>query len=159
LIKGKHLLTSIIGYSDKSNYEDLDKIEIKDYYNSTNLVTNSNREVSTTTSARIGNYKEFNCFPIKLGYTMCPSEHEADASKLKFGFTLYYSTFFGEEKPNHNLGSILFFTKQNDKSGVRVPLFGIGLFAKDITNNQDSDSSLSKRISVNLTTTFNLFSF
>lgn len=159
LFKGKHLMTIIAGYSDKSNYDDLDKIEIKDYYNDPNPANNSIREISSTTTARIGNYMEYNSFPMKLGYTFCPSENVADVSKLKFGFTVYYSTFFGEEKPNHNLGSILFFTKQNEKSGVRVPLFGIGLLAKDITNNQDSDSNLSKRISLNITTTFNLFSF
>lgn len=159
LIKGKHLMTLIMGYSDKSNYNDLDKIDIKDYYDVINPNDNSIREIGTTSTARIGNYKEFNSYPVKIGYTLCPSEHEAEATKLKFGFTVYYSSFFGDNIPRHDLGSILFFTKQNEKSGIRVPLFGIGLLATDISNNLDSESNFSKRVIMNLTTTFNLFNF
>lgn len=159
LIKGKHLVTAILGFSKKNNYSDLETVEVKDYKMILDTVSNTYREYGKTVTGKQGKYEEFDRFPIRLAYTYCPSEDEKDKDKLKFGFTVYYSANLGKTKPISNFGGIFYLTKQSEKTGVRVPIIGLGIQSNDFFDVQNKATTLSKRVTYNLTTTFNLASF
>lgn len=159
LVSGKNLFTLSIGYLSKNNYSKLESIEIRDYKTIVDTISGTSREYGKVVNGKSGNYKEFESFPIRFGYTYCPSEHEDDKDKLKFGFSIYYTSEFGKFIPSHNFGTLLFLTKQTEKtSGIRVPIIGIGIQANDLTDNANKGNNLSKRVSFNLTTTFNITS-
>lgn len=158
LISGKNLLTFSIGYQQKNNYTKLETTEIQDYKTIVDTTTGTTRQYGKVVNGKMGTYKEFESFPIRFGYTYCPSEIEEDKDKLKFGFSLYYSSEFGKFIPSHNFGSLIFLTKQNDKSGIRAPIIGLGIQANDLTDNMNKGNTLSQRLSISLTTTFNITS-
>lgn len=158
LFSGKNLFSFSIGYLSKNNYSKLESVEIRDYNTIIDTVSGTNREYSKVVNGKTGNYKEYESFPMRFAYTYCPSELEEEKDKLKFGFSIYYSSEFGKFTPSHNFGTLLFLTKQNDKSGIRVPVIGLGIHANDLTDNMNKGNTLSKRISFNLTTTFNITS-
>ncbi len=159
LVSGKDLFAFSIGYSYKNNYSKLKPIEIRDYKITNDTISGISREYGKVINGREGSYKEFESFPVNVSYTYCPSESKEDEDKLKFGFSIYYASEFGKFKPSHNLGTLLFLTKQNQESGVRIPIIGIGIQANDITDNANKGNTLTKRISVNLTTTFKITGF
>jgi hypothetical protein len=159
LFSGKNLFTVAIGYAQKNNYSKLESVEIKDFNTIIDSVSGTTRQYGKTVNGKTGNYKEYESFPIRLAYTYCPSEVDSDKDNLKFGFSLYYSNEFGKNKPLHNLGSLFFLTKQNEKSGIRTPIIGLGIQANDISDNMNKGNKLTKRISFNLTTTLNINSF
>ncbi|RRA95542.1 hypothetical protein [Paenimyroides viscosum] len=158
LLSGKNLLTVSIGYAQKNNYSKLDKVEIKDFATITDSLSGTSRTYSETINGRMGNYKEYESFPFRIAYTSCPSEFKEDENKMKFGYTLYYSSEFGNNTPAHNLGALLFLTKQSEKTGIRTPVIGLGIQANDISDNLNKGNNLTKRVTFNLTTTFNLTS-
>ncbi len=158
LVSGKNLINFSVGFLQKNNYFKLKSYEITDSQNIEDVDTGTIRYYEKTFNGKIGNYNEFDAFPIRFGYTLCPSENEDDLEKLKLGYSLYYSSEFGDFTPVHNLGSILFLTKQSEKTGIRFPIVGIGLQIDDLTNNLKNDSSVTKRVSFTLSTTFNITS-
>ncbi|HEY5123857.1 MAG TPA: hypothetical protein VIK14_09000 [Ignavibacteria bacterium] len=155
LISGKYLLTFIVAYSHKDNYSKLETVEVKDFKTIVDSLSGTTRQYGKVVNGKMGNYQEFDRFPLRLGYTYCPSESKEDKDKLKFGFTLYYSSEFGKNIPVHNIGALLFLTMQND-SGIRTPIIGLGLQANDLNDNMNKNNALTKRVSINLTTTFNI---
>jgi hypothetical protein len=52
----------------------------------------------------------------------------------------------------------LFLTKQSEKTGIRTPVIGLGIQANDISDNLNIGNNLTKRVTFNLTTIFNLTS-
>jgi len=159
LVSGKNLFAFSIGYLSKNNYSKLESIEIRDYKTITDTISGTSREYGNVVNGKMGNYKAYESFPIRFGYTYCPSELEDDQEKLKFGFSIYYTSEYGKFIPSHNLGTLLFLTKQTENtSGIRVPIIGIGIQAHDFTDNANNGNNLSKRVSFNLTTTFDITS-
>ena len=156
LISGKNLVNFSMGFLQKNNYSKLKPYEIVDSQNVTDPETGTIRYFEKKINGKIGNYNEFDSFPIRFGYTLCPSENENELEKLKFGYSIYYSSEFGKFKPIHNLGSILYLTKQSEKTGIRFPILGIGMQLEDLTDNLNKNNSITKRISFNLSTTFNI---
>ena len=153
---GKNLFNVSVGYSQRNNYSSLSSVEIKDFKSEFDNVSNTTRQYGKTVNGKIGEYKEYECFPMKLSYTYCPDEAFVDKSKIKLGISIYYSSEFAKSKrPLHNVGSILFLTKANEKSGFRTPILGLGIQANDLNDSQNSSSFLTKRISFNLTTVWN----
>lgn len=158
LFSGKNLFNFSIGYSQKNNYSKLESIEVQDYKTIVDSVTGTTRQYGKVVNGKMGSYKEYESFPIRFGYTYCPSEIKKDEEKLKFGFSLYYSSEFGKFIPSHNLGTLLFLTKQNDKSGIRAPIIGLGIQANDFTGNLNKNNTVTQRLTFSLTTTFNITS-
>lgn len=156
LVRGKSLISFLIGYSLKNNYSKLESIEIREFKTVIDSVTGTIREYGKVVNGKKGSYKDFENFPMRFSYTYCPTEKEDDKDKLKVGFTLYYSGDFGKFIPIHNLGYIVFLTKQNEKSGVRTSIIGIGIQANDLSNNMDKNVNLSRRLTYSLSTTFNI---
>lgn len=159
LFKGKHLVTSIVGFSNTSNYDDLDDIEIKDFTLMNSPDFSGQREAGSKLNAKTGEYREYNTIPLRLAYTYLTSEEEENKDRFKIGFTVYYANNMGKEKPVSNLGGIVFLTKQDKVSGVRNPVLGIVVQGNDIFNVKDSGDSFGKRLSIGLTSTFNLLNF
>lgn len=159
LFKGKHLLTSIIGFNNKSNYDDLEDIEIKNFTLLNSPNSTEQREVSSKVNAKFGDYREYNTIPLRFAYTYITSEEEENKDKLKIGFTVYYANNIGKEKPISNLGGIIFLTKQDKISGIRNPVLGIVVQSNDLFNVKDSQNNFGKRLSIGLTSTFNLLNF
>jgi len=158
LFSGKNLFSFSIGYLAKNNYSKLESLEIRDYLTVIDTVSGTFREYGKVVNGKSGDYKEIESFPIRLAYTYCPSEIEDDMDKLKFGFSIYYSSEFGNFVPSHNFGTLFFLTKQNDKSGVRAPIIGLGIQANDLSDNMNKGNKVTQRISINLTTTFSITS-
>lgn len=158
LFSGKNLITFSMGYQQKNNYLKLETIEVQDFKTTHDTSTATTRQYGKSVNGKIGNYKEFESYPIRFGYTYCPSETEKEKDKLKFGFSLYYTNEFGKFSPLHNLGTLIFLTKQNEKSGIRAPIIGLGIQANDLTDNLNKGNKLTKRLSVSLTTTFQIAS-
>lgn len=158
LVSGKNLFTFSLGYQQKNNYSKLETIEVQDFKTITDSVTGTTRQYGKVVNGKTGSYKEFESFPIRFGYTYCPSEIEEDKDKLKFGFSLYYASEFGKFIPSHNFGTLLFLTKQNEKSGIRTPIIGLGIQANDLTDNMNKGNTVTQRLTFNLTTTFNITS-
>ncbi len=154
-VSGANLFNFSLGYAQKNNYSSLENIEILDYAIQIDSVSSTFRQSGKTVNGKTGTYSEYECFPFRAAYTYCPSEDAADKNKLKIGFSIYYASQFGKTKPIHNLGTVLFLTKANEKTGVRTPTIGLGVQANDINNTLNSSSFLTKRISFNLTTVFN----
>ncbi|NBA88290.1 hypothetical protein GVN16_21135 [Emticicia sp. CRIBPO] len=159
LVKGKHLITAILGYTRTNNYSTLQGVEVKDYTRVYDSTSTTFREYGKTITGRQGTYEEFDRFPVRFAYTNCPSENEEDKDKLKIGYTIYYSTNLGKIKLISNIGGILYLTKQSEKTGVRVPIIGLGIQSNDFFDVQNKGNSLSKRLTYSLTTTFNLANF
>lgn len=159
VLKGRHLLTSIIGFSTKSNYDDLDDIEVKDFTIITSPNSTQQREFGSKMNAKIGSYKEYNTIPLRLAYTYLVSEEKENKDKLKVGFTVYYSNNIGKTKPISNLGGIVFLTKQDKATGIRNPILGIVVQSNDVFNVKDSHDNFGKRLTIGLTSTFNLINF
>lgn len=156
LIDGKTLLTFAVGYLRNNNYSTLDQVTLKKY--AADSTAPLIKEYSQTVNGREGAYREFNSFPLRVGYVFCPSLKPEDVNKLKVGFSVYYATEFGNKIPQHNVGGLVFLTKQDKKSGLRLPLIGAGLQLNDITDNRHTGESLAKHITFNVFTSFSVFS-
>ncbi len=159
LFNGKHLLTSIIGFSNKNNYADLDDIEIKDFFLINDPNSTAQREVGRSVNAKSGDYREYNALPLRLAYTYLTSEEYENRDKLKIGFTVYYANTISREKPVSNLGGIIFLTKQDKVSGIRNPVLGIVVQGNDLFNVKASQDNFGNRLTIGLTSTFNLLNF
>lgn len=154
LYKGSYLITGSFGYARKNNYSDLTKIEVSEY----SFLQNPNDSTLTTgygkvTDARIGDYKKYDSYPLKISLTYLPIEDRAKANDILPGGCLYYSCSFSNMTPNHKIGAVIFITKQDSKTGVRAPVLGIGTQLNDLTDNLDTGKTIGKRISVNLSAT------
>lgn len=158
LIKGRHLASAIFGYSRQNNYSDLEQTEIRDFKTIMDL-SGKIKEYGKTITGRLGEYKEYDRFPLRLSYTICPSEDEKDKDKLKSGFTLYYSANLGKTKPVTNLGFVLFLTKPSEKTGIRNSIINLGVQANDFFDVKNKETALKKRLVFTLATIFNLATF
>lgn len=159
LVFGKNLFTLSAGYRFMNNYLSLDQVEVRDYKILHDNESDTYREYGKIVTGRRGQYKEYHSFPLRLGYTLTPSEYEEEQEDIKFGFTLYYMTDFGDFKPAHNIGAVLFLTKQNLDTGVRIPIVGLGIQVNDMSGNIDRNKKFSERVLFNLTTAFNITGF
>ena len=154
IINGKHLISLIIGNSRENNYSKLNDIVIKDYKVISDPKTGYNREISKTSiNGKSGKFEEYDRYPVRIGYTLCPPTDLKGSEKARLGYTCYYSCDFGKTIPIHNIGTILLYTTQDKKTGVRTPLFGFGVQANDISDNLNKKTSLMNRLTVNLSTT------
>ncbi|KRD09133.1 hypothetical protein ASE21_14900 [Flavobacterium sp. Root901] len=157
LFKGFIFPTLTFGYARKNNYADLDKIEITDFQFIENPSENNIiRGYGPVVNAHVGNYKKFDRYPLKMTVSFIPGEDKKNNNKLLPGGTLYYSADFGNTKPVHKLGLIAFLTKQNNETGIRSSLIGIGMQVKDFTNNLNSDNSVAKRTEINISASISL---
>lgn len=154
LIGGQHLLSATAGYGRSNNYNDLKVVEIQDTQLVAGAANGATRTSTTTINARQGMYEEFDIFPARLAYTFCPSE--ADEDQLKLGFTAFASRNFGNVSSFTKLGSIIFLAKVDPDTGVRVPTIGLIIQSDDFFDEANSNNSLTKRVSVGLTTTFTI---
>lgn len=156
LVGGKNLFTLSLGYHYRNNYLTLDPTDIRDYKTVHNEASGISREYGKTVSGRSGIYKEYHAVPILIGYTLTPPEYEEEKDDIRFGFTLFYRTELTNHKPSHDIGGVVFLTRQNAESGVRVPVIGLGIQVADITGSIHSDKRFTERVSLNLTTSFNI---
>jgi hypothetical protein len=154
LIRGTHLFSVSVGYRRGNNYSSLKAVELKDTKTYTDPSTNTTRTVTTTTNGRQGTYKEYNSYPLRVSYTYCPSEGATD--KLKIGATGFISRNFGAPLSYTKLGGILFLTKVETGTGVRVPIIGLLVQADDFFDEANKNTALSDRVLVGLTTTFTI---
>jgi hypothetical protein len=154
LLKGKHYISISTGYARKNNYQNLDKITINDF----TIIEEGDisREYGTQENGRIGSFKKYDRYPVRLSYTILPSELEERQKLLGLGFTGYYSCDFGNIAPMHNICLIAFVTKQDKDSGIRIPSLGVGLLAKDVTDNLDKNDAFEKHLNLNISATINL---
>ena len=159
LIAGKNLFTLSLGYHYRNNYLTLDAIEVRDYKTEHNDNSGITREYGKTVTGRLGLYREYHAVPIHIGYTLTPPEYEEEKDDIRFGFTLFYRTELTNHKPAHNIGGVVFMTRQNADTGVRIPIVGLGVQVTDITGNINSGKKFTDRVSLNLTTAFNITGF
>ena len=159
LYAGKHLFTLSAGYHFLNNYQQLQKVDIRDFKTINDSDSGISREYGKTVSGRMGKYREYRAIPFHLGYTLTPSEYEEEQDDIKLWFTLYYRSELAVSKPLHNVGAVFFLTKQKSDTGVRIPYVGVGFQLNDVAGSRYHDKSISGRIAFNLTTTFNLTSF
>lgn len=154
LMRGSYYFTVSSGYSRKNNYKDLTKITINDF----TIIEEGNisREYGPQETGRIGNFQKFDRYPTRLTFSYLPDEFKEDSKRAKLGGSLYYFCDYGNTAPLHTIGVIGFLTKQDNDSGIRIPTIGIGIQAKDVTDNMNMDNAFEKRLSVNVSATLSL---
>lgn len=152
------LLTGKIGYKKSNNYDQLQNIKIQDIKS----ITGSDgtvRQVVNDRTGRQGNFLEYEGYPITFAFTfLTRSDSDANlAKKLRIGFNGYWKTLAtSANKPQTNIGTIIFLTKQDEKTGIRVPNFGINIDASDPFDVNGTGGDLTDRISVAFTSVFSL---
>ena len=159
LVAGKNLFTVSAGYLFKNNFLSLPAVEIRDFKSIYNEETKTNREYGTTVNSRTGNFKKYHSIPLHMAYTLTPSEFKDEQEDIKFGFSTYYLAELGNYNSAHHIGAILFLTKLNFDTGVRIPVIGLGIQVNDVTGKISQQETFRERISLNLTTAFNIAGF
>lgn len=159
LVAGKNLFTISAGYLFKNNFLSLPTVEIRDFKSIYDKETEINREYGSTISSRIGDFKKYHSIPLHVAYTRTPSEFKDEQEDIKFGFSTYYLAELSNYNSAHHIGAILFLTKLNSETGIRIPVIGLGIQVNDITGKISSQEKFKERISLNLTTAFNIAGF
>lgn len=120
------------GYMHTSNINDLDDGIGADLINA-----NGNFSISKQVEGKIGNYKDYNSFPLRLDFGIIPKFF----NKNIIGFNAYTRAKFNETKTPINLGTGIFFSKDNEPSAV---IGGLGWQFNNIFNKPDllSNSSV-----------------
>lgn len=165
LINSKWIFHSRVGYSYLSNIEELAAVNANDVvFVSTDPSGTSQREVVKTKAAKQGSYKEYDGYPVVLSITRATrsddpksadAKEAAAATKLRVGFTAFIKNVISERRPRTTTGVVIFLAKQ-DKSGVRSPVLGVSIQAKDPFDVLKKGNSLQNRLGVGFTTTISL---
>ena len=158
LLKQIFIVSFKIGYSRRNNYDELTSLEIKDTKTFFDSATITQRQSSISKAVKSGVYKELDAYPISFSITKATATDalgSANANKLKIGYTVYVKTLVSEELPKTNAGIIIFLTRQG-KSGVRTPVLGVNVQAKDFFDVRKVNNGLLNRIQVGFTTNFSL---
>ena len=154
LIQSRYLISLKIGYARKSNYSDLNEVEIKDVQIYFDSISNTSRQVSKTKTARQGKYNEFDANPFNITFTKLTP----DGSNNKiytFGYNLYMNTQFRRnEKSIWKAGCILFLAKNKD--GVSTPILGLDFQFDDFFDSKNSNNGLFNRLSIGITSSISI---
>jgi|GEM_PF-3659518 len=158
ILKQSLILSFKLGYSRRNNYDELTSVEIKDTKTILDTASSTQRLSSVAKTVKSGEYIEFDAYPIVFSITKATAsdaKNSADTAKLKIGYTFYVKTLASQKLPKTDAGIIIFLTRQG-KSGVRTPIFGVNIQAKDFFDVQKSNNGLLNRIQVGFTTNFTL---
>jgi hypothetical protein len=158
LLNSKYIINIKAGYSRRNNYADLASVEINDITSVNNAPANTQRQITSSSTAATGNYVEYNSFPQIISFTRATktdAEGSADASKLRIGYTLFVKNQFASYLDKTDAGAILFLSRQ-DKSGIRNPVFGLIIQAVNLFDTQKLNNGLQNRIGIGFTTNFSL---
>ncbi len=137
-----------IGVKQKSNFDDLTEGIREDNTVSTDSIATT-RKVQIKETVYTGNYKESIIYPLNLDAFFVPHNLE------NIGFSIFSRTEISKsQKPTTNLGIGIFFLKDRFN-----PKYGITMSYGDVfdVDNGMKNLSAANRISVALTTSFNLF--
>lgn len=158
LVRSKFIATIRLGYSRKSNHDDLKSIEIKDIVEIFDAVTQTTRQQVKTQSVKTGKYEEFDAYPLVISFTKATQTDPAGstmAQSLRLGYSIYLKNVASNDLPQTSIGTALFLTKQN-KNGVRAPVFGLVIQANDPFDVQKQNNGLQSRIELGITSVINL---
>lgn len=155
LLHTKYLLAINLGYSRKSNFSDLDEIEVRDIQSEYDTLTATNRTVTKTKTARFGEkYSEFDNWNLKLSLTRLTDDGHEDKT-FQFGYSLYTDFRFPQNtKSTLNAGVILFLAQT--KKYVSSPILGIDLGFTDLFDSKGANNGLIKRFSIGLTSVISI---
>jgi len=152
LIKSTHLISLKFGYARKNNYTDLDEVEVKEIRSYYDSLSNTTRQVSSTKSARLGDYSEFDAFPLNVSLTKLTSD-DPGIKNFTFGYNIYAGTQFRSKvKSIVKAGCILFLAKNKD--GISTPFLGLNFQFDDFFDVKGVNNGLLSRLSIGLTSSF-----
>lgn len=158
LISQKFIFSLRAGYSRKNNYDEMTSVEVKNIKSTSDQPTSTERQVITSKTVKAGNFKEYDAYPIVFSITKATSTDALTspvATKLKIGYTFYIKNLASQDLPKTDAGIIFFLTRQG-KNGIRTPVFGINIQAKDFFDVQKINNGLFNRLQVGFTTNFTL---
>ncbi|WP_157830411.1 hypothetical protein [Siphonobacter sp. SORGH_AS_0500] len=165
LIKSKWIVYGRIGYTHQNNLDELSSVEAKEIiFTSTDPISGQQREVVKSKIGKLGLYEEFDGFPIILSITRTTKSDDPKspdfkeslaAARLRIGFTAYLKNVMSNRLPNTTIGVILFLAKQ-DKMGVRIPILGLSIQAKDPFDVLNKGNSFQNRLGIGFTSVFSL---
>ncbi len=159
-LAGKLLISAKAGYSRSSNFDDLRSVEIHDIKTIIDPATSTARQIIKNRTGREGKYEEFDSYPLTLAITLLTQTDPRgsdEAKKLRLGFNGYIKSLATKiNKPETNAGVIFFLTRQDEKNGIRNPVFGLNIQADDPFDVQDYNNGLQNRISIGFTSIFSL---
>lgn len=158
LVNQTFIISFRVGYSRKNNYDDLTSVEVKDLKSSFDSATATQRQTSVVKTAKSGTFTEYDAYPISFSITRSTATDNAkdpQSSSLKIGYTVYIKTIASPDLPKTDAGVLFFLTRQG-KNGVRTPVFGVNLQAKDFFDVQKINNGLLNRIQIGFTTNISL---